>query len=224
MKINEIFYSLEGEGKRVGQPCVFIRRSGCNLHCVYDGKDCDTPYRDEGVEMSVAEIMKKVNSFGCMNVTLTGGEPLLPHKDLDRLREVLHGRGYEVNIETNGSMSTESRFSNEFFTVDYKCGCSGMTDKMNPLAFRYLRWGDVIKFVVSDEDFDQVRKVVKDIKDGTFWILGEPMVYLSPCYGRCDLEKLAELVKEVSKIYPNNRVGMSLQTHKIIWGAERRGV
>lgn len=218
MKINEIFYSIEGEGKRVGQPCVFIRRSGCNLHCKYDGKDCDTPYRNEGEEMSVDDIMAKVHSYGCKNVTLTGGEPLLPCNDLYRLRRRLQANGYSVNIETNGTMSTAFQLDNEFFTVDYKCGCSGETSKMNIEAFILLTEDDVIKFVVSEEDFGQVWSL---IEDGEI-LEGKPFVCISPCYGRCDLGKLAEFVKELYSIYP--RVGMSLQTHKIIWSPEARGV
>lgn len=221
MKICEIFYSLEGEGKRVGQPVVFIRRSGCNLHCKYDGVDCDTPYRDEGTEMPVDEIMDKVRSYGCKNVTLTGGEPLLPCRELEKLRSRLYAERYEVNIETNGTMSTEISYPNEFFTVDYKCGCSGMTDKMNPDAFKYLSSYDVIKFVVSEDDFEQVRSVIKDFADGEDCV-EMPMIYISPCYGRCDLQKLAEFVKSLYPIY--YRIGMSLQVHKIIWSPDQRGV
>lgn len=218
MKINEIFYSIEGEGKRVGQPCVFIRRSGCNLHCLYDGKDCDTPYRDEGTEMSVEQIIAEVGKYSCYNVTLTGGEPLLPHPELDKLRSALCVRGYNVNIETNGSMSTASRHSNEFFTVDYKCNCSGMTSKMNADAFSCLGEQDVIKFVVSDKDFNQVYQQVLRFREQGL----RAFVYISPCYGRCDLQELAEFVKKLYAIYP--RVGVSLQIHKIIWSPDQRGV
>lgn len=222
MKINEIFYSIEGEGKRTGQPCVFIRRSGCNLHCLYDGKDCDTPYRDEGTEMTVSQIMDVVEGFGCKNITLTGGEPLLPNPDLYNLRKRLYEEGYLVNIETNGTMSTEKRFETEFFTVDYKCGCSGMTKYMDLSAFVYLNAQDVIKFVVSEDDFEQVRTVVEDFGDKGILRKYGPMIYVSPCFGRCDLQKLVEFVKELYKIYP--KVSVNLQIHKIIWSPDQRGV
>ena len=78
LKIVEIFDSIDGEGKRTGQPCTFIRLAGCNLRCSY----CDTLYalfgeKEECVyeEMSVQEIMKRVNPL-YKRVTLTGGEPL----------------------------------------------------------------------------------------------------------------------------------------------------
>lgn len=223
MKINEIFFSIEGEGKRVGQPCVFIRRSGCNLHCKYDGKDCDTPYRDEGTEMTVDEIMDKVLSYDCKNVTLTGGEPLLPGKELEYLRSAMLDAGLQVNIETNGTMSTEHRYSNEFFTVDYKCGCSGETKSMNIEAFVYLMDKDVVKFVVSDEDLKGITAIIKDLSEEVYNdYYGHPMFYLSPCYGRCNLESLAEKIKELYAIYP--KIGLSLQVHKIIWSPDKRGV
>lgn len=224
MKINEIFYSIEGEGKRVGQPCVFIRRSGCNLHCRYDGKDCDTPYRNEGTEMTVDEIMQKVRGFGCYLVTLTGGEPLLPSEEMEDLRDALYEDNFEVNIETNGTMSTEDRRMNEFFTVDYKCGCSGESSKMKPYAFARLTGIDVVKFVVSESDFPQVEKVLTDMVDAYEWDMRDgPMVYISPCYGRCNLNNLAQFVKKLSQeIY--ERVAVNLQIHKIIWAPDMRGV
>lgn len=222
MKINEIFYSIEGEGKRVGQPAIFIRRSGCNLHCRYDGQDCDTPYRNEGTEMTVKEIMKKISEYPCKNVTLTGGEPLIPCDELDSLRWSLNSEGYKVNIETNGSIPIPLKYPNEFFTVDYKCGCSGMTYKMRSGAFRTLGSKDVIKFVVSESDFAQVEAQIKSFKKSGVLKSSGPFVYISPCYGRCDLQKLVDFVKSLYGIY--RKVGLSLQIHKIIWSPEQRGV
>lgn len=224
MKINEIFYSIEGEGKRVGQPCIFIRRSGCNICCKYDGKDCDTPYRNEGKEMTVAEIMAEISKYPCKNVTLTGGEPLLPHPDLIPLRRELYKRGYKVNIETNGTIAikTAERFPNEFFTVDYKCGCSGCEDKMNPQAFTRLLDKDVIKLVLAEEDLKGIKGIFNKLKKWGVFSRYRPYVYLSPCYGRINLQHLVDAVKSISKDYP--RIGLSLQIHKIIWDPEQRGV
>ena len=142
----------------------------------------------------------------------------MPCNDMYRLRKELNEEGYKVNIETNGTMSTALQFDNEFFTVDYKCGCSGETSKMNLEAFVLLGEQDVVKFVVSKDDFEQVRAV---IEEGEI-LEGKPFVYLSPCFGKCDLRKLAQFVKELYQIYP--KVGLSLQTHKIIWSPEERGV
>ena len=73
MKVNEIFYSIQGESTFTGLPCVFVRLAGCNLRCTY----CDTEYAyDDGEEMSVDEIIKEVNSYNSDLVEITGGEPL----------------------------------------------------------------------------------------------------------------------------------------------------
>ena len=101
MKVSEIFLSIEGEGSRAGLPCVFVRLHGCNLRCSY----CDSMYAVEGCdyfEMSVDEIVSKVNSFGVGRVTITGGEPLI-HKDVLNLIETLC-KSNEVNVETNGAV------------------------------------------------------------------------------------------------------------------------
>ncbi|HQY89618.1 MAG TPA: 7-carboxy-7-deazaguanine synthase QueE, partial [Tepidisphaeraceae bacterium] len=76
MRVSEIFYSIQGEGKLTGVPSVFVRTSGCNLRCTW----CDTPYASwnpDGVEMSVDEIVERVNSFDATHVVLTGGEPVI---------------------------------------------------------------------------------------------------------------------------------------------------
>ncbi|RLF30939.1 MAG: hypothetical protein DRM98_06200, partial [Thermoplasmata archaeon] len=74
MKINEIFYSIQGEGKWTGLPNIFIRTAGCNLRCTF----CDTKYAYEnGVELQVEEIINKITQYPCKHVCITGGEPLL---------------------------------------------------------------------------------------------------------------------------------------------------
>ena len=110
--VNEIFDSIDGEGKKAGQLATFIRLCGCNLRCSY----CDTAYAfNEGQHMDIADIIAQVSY---PNVTLTGGEPLC--QDIHALLEGL--KGHSVNIETNGSMDIEPYFKYDhvWFTVDYK--------------------------------------------------------------------------------------------------------
>jgi 7-carboxy-7-deazaguanine synthase len=103
MKIIEIFRSLQGEGVLIGTPTVFIRFQGCNLMCEW----CDTGYaREGGQEMSVEQVLQKVEEMKTQFICLTGGEPLL-QKDSVRLMNKLLEKLYHVTLETNGSLSLE---------------------------------------------------------------------------------------------------------------------
>jgi 7-carboxy-7-deazaguanine synthase len=98
MKISELFYSIQGEGKLVGVPSVFVRASGCNLRCTW----CDTPYASwepEGEELAVAEIAARVGAFNARHVVITGGEPLIM-PDIVELCDALKTRGHHLTIET----------------------------------------------------------------------------------------------------------------------------
>ena len=213
MKVNEIFYSIEGEGRRAGMPCVFIRLFGCNLNCSY----CDTRYSCSGedyTEMSVEEILKRVKKYDCPNVTVTGGEPLI-HKDINTLLEELSAKDYQVNVETNGSIvPANNNDSNIFYTVDYKTYSSGMTDKMNPKTFSTMSIFDVLKFVVgSREDLDQAYEFVKNNN-----IIAD--IYVSPIFGQIEPKEIVEYLKE----HHLNFWKVQLQLHKYIWEPQKRGV
>ena len=98
MKVAELFYSIQGEGKLVGVPSIFVRASGCNLRCVW----CDTPYASwdpEGDELAVDEIVAKIVSFGAKHVVLTGGEPMIM-PDIVPLASKLRETGHHITIET----------------------------------------------------------------------------------------------------------------------------
>ena len=95
-KINEIFYSLQGEGAHTGTPAVFVRFSGCNLKCDF----CDTLH-ESGIEMTDEAIIDEVCKYPCRMVILTGGEPGLWIDDA--LVDALHKAGKYVAIETNGT-------------------------------------------------------------------------------------------------------------------------
>jgi 7-carboxy-7-deazaguanine synthase len=98
MKVAELFYSIQGEGKLVGVPSVFVRASGCNLRCVW----CDTPYASwdpEGDDVPVDEIVAKIASFGARHVVLTGGEPMIM-PDIVPLAAKLRETGHHITIET----------------------------------------------------------------------------------------------------------------------------
>ena len=107
LPINELFYSLQGEGKLAGVPSVFVRTSGCNLRCWF----CDsyhTSWEPTGAWLSVEEILTAVTSYDAADhVVLTGGEPLL-HEGSVRLLEALAERGYHTTVETNGTIHREA--------------------------------------------------------------------------------------------------------------------
>jgi 7-carboxy-7-deazaguanine synthase len=98
MKIAELFFSIQGEGKLVGVPSVFVRASGCNLRCAW----CDTPYASwdpEGDELSVEKIVEQVAAHPAKHVVLTGGEPMIM-PDVVPLAAALRSRGYHITVET----------------------------------------------------------------------------------------------------------------------------
>lgn len=95
-RVNEIFYSLQGEGANVGRPAVFLRFSGCNLRCPF----CDTDFA-ASQELSLADIRSRILSYPARFIVLTGGEPSLQVDDA--LLQMLHAEGYTVSIETNGT-------------------------------------------------------------------------------------------------------------------------
>ena len=207
LSVNEIFFSIDGEGKRAGCLAAFVRLAGCNLRCTY----CDTEYAfADGKPMGVKEIAEEVE--GWENVTVTGGEPLC--QDIHALLELL--RGHEVNIETNGSVDVTPYhdYPHVFMTLDYKCPSSGMESSMLEINFQTLRPRDVLKFVVGDmEDLRKAQEVCEKY---------EPRcpVYLSPVFGKIEAKEIVEYMK--SARYKNWR--LQLQLHKYIWPPDARGV
>jgi len=102
VNINEIFYSIQGEGKLAGMPSAFVRTSGCNLRCVW----CDTPdtsWNPSGTEMSVDTILARVGEFPTTYAVVTGGEPMID-ADIGALTRALKDAGYHVTIETAGTV------------------------------------------------------------------------------------------------------------------------
>ena len=96
MRVNEIFYSIQGEGRFTGTAAVFIRLSGCNLRCPF----CDT-HHETFEEMDEEEIARRVSAFPARHVVITGGEPTL--QLTPKLTQCLHAMGCYIQIETNGS-------------------------------------------------------------------------------------------------------------------------
>lgn len=229
MKVVEIFNSIDGEGKRTGQPAAFIRLAGCNLRCSY----CDTLYalfgeKEECVyeEMSIDEITEKVN-YPHKRITLTGGEPLV-HDGSAELVSRLIKLGFEVNIETNGAcdiceflerLDKDADRDKLFFTIDYKLPSSGMCERMIWKNFLSLNKNDVLKFVVgSDEDVIMMRSVVKRMNECA---QNMPNIFIGTVYGKYDGSRIIEMML-FDELFKDARY--QVQLHKIIWEPDRRGV
>ena len=212
LSINELFHSLQGESLYNGLPCVFVRLSGCNLRCSY----CDTRYAyEEGVEMDIPEILEQVAIFKCPLVEITGGEPLL-QPETPRLVSNLLNKGYEVILETNGSLDISIIDGRCVKIVDIKCPSSAESDKNDLNNLKRLSPKDQLKFVIGDrKDYEYAREILKLRSKGF------PLSHIlfSPVSGKIAPARLAKWIIE-----DNLRVRLHLQLHKIIWPNILRGV
>jgi 7-carboxy-7-deazaguanine synthase len=207
MKINEIFYSLQGEGKWTGLPNIFIRTTGCNLRCAF----CDTKYAyDNGKEMTLDEILKQISKFPCKYICLTGGEPLLQN-EIFRLIELLLESKYKLCIETNGSINIKD-LSNKsiMISLDIKCPSSNMHDKNDFPNINLLRNNDQLKFIIKDKkDYNYAKEIIKKYKP-------KCLVFFQPVWGTNPI-KMANWI-----ISDGLDVKLGLQIHKILWGDKRQ--
>jgi len=199
MRISEIFRSIQGEGKSQGLITTFVRLSGCNLDCRW----CDTPYAKEGgKEVPVEDVLRAVEFLPCRRVCITGGEPLLQFYEVAELVERLHGTGYRVEIETNGTIEFSPLQPYATICMDVKCPSSGEESDLSLLDL--IHPGDSVKFVAGDAaDLAYARQVMDSHP-----IQGEYLI--SPVYGS-DSGALARFVLEW-----NLPARFQIQLHKII--------
>ncbi len=215
--VNEVFLSINGETISMGMPTTFIRLAGCNLNC-WGG--CDTTYALDqrvGEEMSIHEIGTKAKSLNCPRICLTGGEPLLDTEGSSLLLKELTLMGFEVSVETNGTIDLrvfKKNFEQVRFTMDLKPPSSGMAKKMLLDNLKVLNEKDEIKFVIADrEDFCWAVEKLEEYKP-------RAQVLFSPMYERLEPAKLVESVLE-AKLWSAR---VQLQLHKYIWSPEEKGV
>ncbi|MCK5100665.1 MAG: radical SAM protein [Desulfobacteraceae bacterium] len=212
LDICEIFYSLQGESTFTGLPCIFIRLSGCNLSCSW----CDTRYAEkESQSMNFDQIFKKVASYNCDLVEVTGGEPLL-QDDTPDLISMLLEKKYQVLLETNGSKSIKNIHPECIKIIDIKCPSSNESESFLSENINSLTKHDEIKFVIgSRKDY----KFAKSIIENKLLKISQKRIHLSPVFGHITPETIASWI-----IDDNLHARLSLQQHKIIWDPAKRGV
>lgn len=217
LPINELFYSLQGEGKLTGTPSVFIRTSGCNLRCWF----CDsyhTSWEPTGAWMTLDEIIEELESFNAADhVVLTGGEPMI-HDECVTLLDELSDRGYHTTVETNGTIYHDT--SIDLASISPKLASSTPTDNLDPKGDG--EWADKhenrridmdslsklvdnyptqLKFVVTGrEDMEEIENLVQRVRDNTESAIRDTDVLLMPeGVTREQLDERREVVAELAQ-------------------------
>ena len=191
-KINEIFYSLQGEGYHSGMPAVFVRFSGCNLHCAF----CDTQHQS-GEMMSLQEIVDEVNKYTIAPlVVLTGGEPSL-FIDNAFVAELKQKTGKTVTIETNGTRPLPSNL--DWVTLSPKSAFEG--GDAEPCVLKHC---DELKVVYLGQDLAQYDGIEAKHR------------FLQPCFCEDETQRKANMKACVEAVMKNPGWRLSLQIHRVL--------
>jgi 7-carboxy-7-deazaguanine synthase len=228
MRISEIFYSIQGEGRLSGAPSVFIRTSGCNLRCVW----CDTPYTSwspDGKEMGLDEILHAIESYPLDHVVLTGGEPLLS-LEIEDLSVRLKTAEAHVTIETAATIfkpvscdlvSMSPKLSNSTPWQKQNGRFAAMHDQ-HRLNYNVVQqfidsYDYQLKFVVDHEqDFAEVRQIVDALKN----VDTSRVLIMAQARNRRQLHQKSRWIVELCKKFG---YGYSPRLHIELYG-NRRGV
>tara|TARA_B110001454_G_scaffold219198_1_gene251488 strand:+ start:59606 stop:60244 length:639 start_codon:yes stop_codon:yes gene_type:complete len=211
LKINEVFYSIQGESSWVGHPTVFVRTTGCNLRCTY----CDTKYSYyEGAFQETETLLNEIAKHKTKYVCLTGGEPLL-QKEIFPLMDLLVSQNYQVSLETSGSKSIENVNPKVKTILDVKTPDSGAADSFLISNLAFSNELTEFKFVIcSEKDFEWSEEFCRQHD-----LFGKYTVLYSPSYGEVSERWLAERI-----LTKNSIARMQIQLHKKIWAHDARGV
>ncbi|MFN3386881.1 MAG: radical SAM protein [Candidatus Thermochlorobacter sp.] len=211
LKVNEIFFSIQGESSQMGLPCVFVRLTECDLRCTY----CDTEYAFyEGEERTVESIIEQVSAYGCNLVEITGGEPLLQPEVYDLMTR-LCDLGFSVMLETSGHILVDKVDKRVKKIIDMKTPSSGMLKKNDYRNLEIALPTDEIKFVIGSRlDYDWAKRVIEEYR-----LTEKLTVLMSVVFGELSPQSLAEWI-----LADKLKVRFQLQMHKYIWSPETRGV
>ena len=205
LRINEIFFSLQGESTKVGLPTVFIRLTGCTLRCQY----CDTAYAfHDGEKMSIDNIMQTISQYQAKHVTVTGGEPLAQRSCHDLLT-TLCDQGYMVSLETSGAIDIAYVDKRVMKIVDIKTPASDEESKNKFENLEHINKNDQLKFVIcNQDDYEWSKNKLNELNLADYC-----EVLFSPEHETQNPTDLANWILE-DKL----NVRMQLQLHKYLWG------
>ncbi|KAB2909419.1 MAG: radical SAM protein [Ignavibacteriales bacterium] len=211
LKINEIYFSIQGESTHSGLPCIFVRLTYCNLRCAW----CDTEYAFyDGKDMTTEEILAEIKKYNCNMVEITGGEPLV-QKEVLPLMTLLCEMGYKVLIETSGSLPIENIDKRVFIIMDLKCPASKMTKKNRYENLQFLKPTDELKFVIGDRnDYEWAKEIINK-----YDLIGKCEILFSVVFETLQPIELVNWILEDCL-----KVRYQLQMHKFIWDPKQKGV
>tara|TARA_R110000782_G_scaffold149008_3_gene241714 strand:- start:404 stop:1090 length:687 start_codon:yes stop_codon:yes gene_type:complete len=205
LRINEIFFSIQGESTKVGLPTIFIRLTGCPLRCSY----CDTAYAfHNGDKMSVDDVIEDINQYRSKHVTVTGGEPLA-QKACHELLVRLCDEGFYVSLETSGAIDVSNVDERVMKIMDIKTPGSAEESKNKFENIAHITGKDQIKFVIGDRSDYEWSK----FKMNEYNLTDKCEVLFSPEHESVSPADLAEWILE-DKL----NVRLQVQLHKYLWG------
>ena len=231
LPINELFYSLQGEGTLAGVPSVFVRTSGCNLRCWF----CDsyhTSWEPTHAQMSLEEIVAEIETYDADHVVLTGGEPLL-HDDSVALLEALDDRGYHTTVETNGTIYRDAPI--DLASISPKLASSTPTPERDPagegewaerheadridldaLARLVAEYDFQLKFVVTDaDDMPEICDLLADLRAAAESPIRDDDVLLMP--EGATRERLADTRSRVADLAMEYGFRYTPRLHVDLW-------
>jgi len=212
--VNEIYRSIQGEGRHAGRRCAIVRLTGCNLRCAW----CDTTYAyEDGREMPVGDVVAAAVGLGCGLVMVTGGEPLT-QPATPALLTALADAGCEVLVQTNGSLPIGALDPRVARCVDVKCPGSGQAGSFLPANAAAVGRGDEVTFVCAGrDDYDFARRAMAE-----YDLPSRCDVFLTAAAGVLSPADLAAWIVADDGLPGGVRLG--LQWHKVLWPDARRGV
>jgi 7-carboxy-7-deazaguanine synthase len=232
LPINELFYSLQGEGELAGVPSVFVRTSGCNLRCWF----CDsyhTSWEPTHAWMDVDEILSEVTSHeACDHVVVTGGEPMM-HPEIVDLLEELSAAGYHTTVETNGTIHRDAPI--DLASISPKLASSTPTPAKDPkgegewenkhedrrldiesLTTLVEQYAFQLKFVVTGaEDMPEIESLLERLRQATTEQIGNDDVLLMP--EGATRERLEETREETAELAMEHGYRYTPRLHVDLW-------